>query len=773
MSAETQGSDYLIIKSTTTLTAGTDFPIDRRLVIDLVGGGGGGNSGGNGYAYNYTVSGGVWDADVSFGINGLGGKNGEHRTYTFEKNSFSMGETITFNIGVGGIGGVHLGYIPRPHNDVRYPADQENVNLYGNGAIGTSGTSTAMYRNGIFQHEASGGESVQIIQQLRTKNVRAVYNSFACNGTNGWNTSIPFSVSDSTPYIGGLGGDGGEAVGAVADRIVRGTGKNGTSSVLGSGGGGGGGGGIFLYAGSSDGYFGGNGGNGGNGFASIRWGSFGGESYNKEIFQPNFFNYSPDIGECFYAHTQQKMLSISSYKNAFISTMEGAIKATNGNNLYITINGRQCYLPFGDFGTAIMNGGTNAQSVSDFLTNLGYESLDIESFGTITARPDVSGIRADLSSSPSFRQNDLQFIADEMYDYFTTNGITKISISHKENMYNFNSISQPTSGLSLLDSEVTATTTTVGQIKYTQYQEYGKYCYSPESYYYELNNLVFKKEDNTIVSVHDSIRKASLAMILLSANNFVTPIGIPVVESVVGFDIERNVMTVREDFRISIIPYFGTIEFSRYALGQQLDTDQTKKEDMLNYMIDGKVYKNLFCNLVWSSRDYFLEYSGSGILQHLNGNVYIDVLRIRDEDIQDTLYTLSQTLNMTVIEEKQESFWKSLLSGIMSIVIFVVSAYFGQILKLPSVVISTALSFAWSKIMPPPEISFDMNGVGTFSISKRNDENEDDDTSTSVDFFGIEDEERKNMYNPYIEVRKMNESQYKPYGKGGMMWQQS
>lgn len=762
MSIETNGSDYLIVETNRTLIAGTDFPVDRRLVFDVVGAGAGGNSGGSGYMDTTAVN--ITGKVKGYrGNAGLGGLSGEHRTYSFEKNHFIVGDAIVITLGVGGNGAVaYATQAPL----ITY------VNIYAGGTRGSSGSATTILKNGSLMCEASGGTSPYVVVLSRPyyELSSAIVGVRASTGNKGWKTSVPFKLTTDSQYNGGEGGLGG--VGIDGGSFAPAYGSVGYTGGFGSGGGGGGGGNCLYYHSSSQGFSGGNGGKGGNGFVSIRWGEFGAVSVNKEVFQPSFFSYSSDIGECFYAHMQQKMLAISSYKNNFINTFEDAVKATNGENLYTTVNGRQCYNQIGNIGSILLGGGSNAQRVSDFLTNIGYESTDVTNIAEITSRPDITDVRIDLTSAPSFRAVDLQFIADEMYDYFQLNGITKISISHSENAYNKNSNGVPSSGISILDSEVNAFTTTTGIIKYTQYLNNGQYCYAPESYYSELNNLVFKKEDGTVVAVDIAVRKASLAMILLSSNNFVTQIGSPTVNSVFSIDIELNGVVVHEDFRINIIPNFGAVEFSHYAMGTQLDEDTNKKDDLLNYVISGNTYKQVFCNLVWNSREYFLSTKGSGILQYSNGIAYIDVLKIRDENILDILYTFSQIMTLTVVkEDTNKSFWKTVIAGLFSVVIFVLSAYLAPILNISSQVINTALSFAWKEIVPPQSMENDFNNVYSVNISKVNDE-EDDDTSTSVNFFDSEESKTKSIYNPYIEVKKMNESQYIPYNKGGIIWQQ-
>jgi len=287
MSVETNGSDYLIVESSTTLIAGTDFPVDRTLVFDAVGGGGGGNSGGSGYAWNYTQDG-VWHVDAYLGLSGLGGSNGEHRTYTFAKNTFTIGDVLTIVIGTGGNGALKLGIAPPQYQG--YPASYESIKQYASGARGTNGTDTIFYKNGQLLIEASGGESKPISIQDRWKgDINVFIHQWASNGYAGWSSAIPFKVANKELYAGGIGGTGGKA----DNPTIFAT--DGASGGFGAGGGGGGGGAMILYAGLSVGKSGGNGGAGGRGFASIRWGEFGAESVNKEVFQPSFFTYSPDI----------------------------------------------------------------------------------------------------------------------------------------------------------------------------------------------------------------------------------------------------------------------------------------------------------------------------------------------------------------------------------------------------------------------------------------------------------------------------------------------
>lgn len=749
MSVETQGSDYLIVKYSTTLTAGIDFPIDRRLVFDVIGGGSGGNAGGHGF-YDYQPATGTTTRYQGNGA--MGGRSGEHRTYSYEKNTFTNGQQVVITIGQGGFGAIAI-----PSNNA------QRDNRYRDGIRGSDGTNTTVLIGGTTYLEATGGQAPSIIVTSY-----GVQSGIGTSGISGWSIAVPFSNTSPELYKGGIGGAGGTPTG-TSGNLNNNIGIAGTNGGLGCGGGGGGGGTCALSAQLA--YGGGNGGNGGNGFVSIRWGEYGAISYNKEIFQPSFFSYSQDICECFYAHMQQKMLALSSYKNDFIGSYEDAIKATNGESLYTTVNGRQCYLSIGDIGTALVNGGNNAQRVSDFLVNIGYTSTDISNMASITARADIAGIRVDFAKSTSFRAIDLQFIADEMFDYFQRNQITKISISHRENAYAKMQMGIPTVGVSLLESPVNAYTATTGDVKYSPYFTNGQYSYAPESYYSELNNLVFKKEDGTVVQVHDSVRKASLAMILISSNNFVTPIGTPIAESIFVVNAEINGVVMHEDFRINIIPNFGVIEFPNYSMGAELDTETNKKQDILNYVISGNTYKPVFCNLVWNSRDYFLSEQGSGILQYSSSGTYIDVIKMRDENILDILYTFSQIMTLTVVEEKEESFWKTVISGIMSVVIFVLTAYIAPILNLPSQVISTALSYAWNLIMPSTTLIADLNMIGTYSVSTVND-SEKDDTSTSVNFFDEESVKVKNMYNPYIGIKKENESEYKQYSKEGIMWQQ-
>lgn len=466
MSVETNGSDYLIVESSTTLIAGTDFPVDRRLVFDVVGAGAGGNSGGSGYMDRSQI-GTTGKLKGYRGNAGLGGLSGEHRTYSFEKNHFSVGDVLVITLGIGGNGAI------------AYATESPSiltVNLYAGGTRGSSGSATTILKNGSLMCEASGGTSPYVVVLARPyyESSATIVGVRASTGNKGWKTSVPFKLTTDSQYSGGAGGLGGIGIEA-GTAYINAYGSVGYTGGFGSGGGGGGGGNCLYFGFDSRGFLGGNGGKGGNGFVSIRWGEFGAVSVNKEVFQPSFFSYSSDIGECFYAHMQQKMLALSSYKNNFINTFEDAVKATNGENLYTTINGRQCYNQIGNIGSVLLGGGSNAQRVSDFLTNIGYESTDVTNIADITSRPDIANVRIDFASAPSFRAVDLQFIADEMYDYFQLNEITKISISHSENAYNKNSNGVPSSGISLLDSEVNAFTTTTGIVKYTQYLNNGQY----------------------------------------------------------------------------------------------------------------------------------------------------------------------------------------------------------------------------------------------------------------------------------------------------------
>lgn len=756
MTAEESGADYKTIYSSTTLIAGVDFPVDRYVVMNVIGGGGGGRAGGHGW-YKHVDSSGYYP---KAGFAGGGGSNGQIRTVAFEKNTIAVGTEIIVTIGAGGLGGVAWGRVI--HNG-------SNTRQYG--LIGTDGNTTSVIIGGTL-YEANGGA-----KGIISKNTQTAYSEIvSSNGLTGFDCSKLFNDDIDKIFSGGIGGIGGRYGGVWTDNAV---GKYGANGGYGCGGGGGGGGNCeFFY---DDDYpilntfEGGGGGNGGNGFVCFRWSDFRAPVSNKENFQPSFFEYSPDIGDCFYGHTQQKMLAVSSYKRKFVELFELAIKATNGGALYTTVNGIQCYNHIGDIGTTLLGGGTNAQNVSNFLQFIGYTSANINEIISIASNATIKKVNMDFSNSFSFREPDLQFIIDGINEYFVENEIIKIEITHKENSYCSALTSMPTSGLSILNANVTKDDSSTGIIKYESYLKNGQYCYAPESYFSELGNLIFKKSDNTIVDVPIEIRKASLGLMLISANSFLTPISSPVVVSTFSIDTNYIGLNVKEEFQINIIPNFGEIEFTNYAVGTNLASESSKIEDRLNYMTDATTYRGIYCNLVWSARAFVLNMNNGGILVYGNGDssfatngVYISVNELSSTNILEILYTLSQIVVINVVKKKL-SLWKSLISGILSFFVTVLTQYVAPIFGIVGKTIGVILSYAWKELVPP---SYSVNENNSYGVEKTNISDEMSKEVDNVNFFDAEEQKTKSLYNPYIEIRAMNESQYIQYNKKGKMWQQ-
>jgi len=730
-------SGYICLSETQKVTAGIDFPIDRKIYFSIYGAGGGGGGGRSG-------------AEAQYGHGGFGGIEGEYRTYEIDTTELNFGDIIEIEVGNGGLGGIG--------------ATRPDGSGYNVGTDGSDGEQSALRipRNdgsGLNYDIIAGGGS-------GGKSPNTGSSGVITDGTYGNNSIRPLTQTIFYPAKGGEGGDSGvfEAPGI--------NGKPGIYPAAGGGGGGGGGAGqsratpwpILNYYYSSG--SGADGGDGARGFCFVRWGerrSF--RDPEPEKFPSSFWKPAPnDGGACLIEYEKQKMLAYGNWRSTFVETYEGMLGEIYGEDITHVINGQVCYKPLTNISRQVV---LNSEYTIKFLKDImQMDDDDIENIKDTHNDENVQRIDAYYLNNFTFTENDLQTVRGYVEEILGNNGIVALKLRHSAYAY--------ANGTTPLPRTILNTRINIATSSYNNEVNYGEtaidnvYIYNGNSYSVEIPNLIALDFNNNEVAIEDYERSALFAMLLISKDTIFEPRGLPVS---IGNGIPTNGLIPHiqeETFDINMTNWIDVVEYTKYNLVNTVDDSEVSGDSQRRaYMLDDYSYNPIYLNMFWQLRDIYIRGSKLGFLEYdggeynngfvSGGKFHINVEEVKTVYAPDIISTIGQTFEFEVIPVKRKS--NGLLSLIIGIVLIVISSGNAAPVVLASsntmFLFLQILSFTWNllSLSQVAQIAIGDIRMNVSGVEKESSQEKDIYSYENVDFFDREKEKTKSLFNPYIDIR--------------------
>ena len=696
------GADYFVLEGGADITAvgGVHFPVDERRLQITVYGGGGGGGGGHGGSWFY--------AGDSGGPGGPAG-GGQRRSHNYYVGDLEEGTTIRSVGGLAGIGGERGSGQYSGHN----------------GKDGTNGGFMEVFINAPDGTELKVMSSSGGTEGIGGRSESGWGEEHMNDGGNGESTSPPFGYNED--YT-GKGGKGGVTYHAGGKR--GGDGEEG--AYPGAGGGAGGGGGwedsdwLTNHGGS-----GGNGGDGGVGMVIIQWGDFRNyESDNKEQFPPNYFQNEDSGSTRFRNYHIAKMLAQARYKAEWLERYPLAV--ADGNNIdletdpegiFIDIHGHKCYRNFFEFGLAVSE---EREGLLDYLEqDMGMDQDDFDNITETFESDQVINIEAYYLNNFTFEQETMEDIIGYMRGYYSERGITNLRVTHHSwgvdsavyggvnndvpvyeiPEYELPDVIPPENPPSTGDPSyvpvarsIMTLDPTLNEIAKTDYGEETTYrpyrgelyerIRSPDSYMEDVDGIEFRTATGVVVEVGEMERNATMAMILISGESWLTRTSGPTItETTPG---GTYVYTTVEDFNVNFAGWHNEDELYNYDLvSDDPDNPLTGEERRNFYMDSDYTYYHLYTNLFWSIRDTIIrqadENGDPGLLIYEgetldgeyvgSGKFFLVVDSVLKGNITKTIETIAATFNIKVHEKERQGFWSMLLGALVKVVIGVIISF--------------------------------------------------------------------------------------------------
>jgi len=747
--------DFIEILSSTTLTAGVDFPFDRDLTITMYGGGGGG-------AGAIILHHSTHNTPISIMI-GRGGSAGQRRSFIIDKNELYDGITITISIGNGGAGSDNVGtyWDGSSHTFDWYKP------FYSYGSDGTDST-IVLSTGKIYTAQGGSGGGFSSAGE---------YYSDPRDGTKGEDSTPPSAnnpITGEVFHLTGKGGDGGihaYQVGSKFDAITVDGQPGKVGSGLGSGGGGGGSSDRllrekvwddaaqdydYLYSDAGSGI----GGRGASGAAFISWGDvrLSYDEVNPLVMPPNFFS-TINIADAFRETIIGNILGFTSaYNKAKIDIIDGLEKSLAPDPI-VVVDGIDCYRNI-DSVDYLLNSSVEDDATA-YLKLLGYTTSQIAEIKVSYSDPTIE--RVSFLIEPNFQYNlqDIEFICDFIRGQFSAYNITRFTIEHESNAYMSWSVFN-SANATFLKSMASGDDVFDGIKNWIPFTD-DTYKYSPSSIYGDASSIQFyDSSNNLIVFPEQYLYKSVLGLMICGLDTFCTSIS------------NVNISSRDDGNGLRILKYLETFDITWDNSFELINLSNIQSHDGTNdtappvleeiYKNTAGQYKKTYANLIWSIRDIalyneengFIHASKPSALYHSGTRFFIKDKMISAES-SDVFYTLGATYYLKVYK-KSINYWKRVTLTFFSSLLQFVGMVIGANLT-PIINVALGISVSLVQTLITSELSAGQQDYSDAVNSNYADliyeeEDSEDESSYNVDFFDKENEKLKNYYNPYIQIEK-------------------